>query len=69
MQPSLVLFLLLAVFPGVNRLLSALISSKRKAENSFRVQIWLQNKPSSVVLNMAIALQSSVLWLFLSQTY
>jgi hypothetical protein len=47
---SVFLFLLLAVFSGFNCILSALISSKRKAKDFFTgpVQLWLQSEPFSV---------------------
>jgi hypothetical protein len=67
----LVLFLLLAVFSGFNRLLSALISSKRKheAKDFFLGPALASNHAFFFLcfLNLTIALQSAVLWLFLSQ--
>jgi hypothetical protein len=62
----LVLFLLLAVFSGFK---SALISSKRKAKDFFLGPA-LASKEALLFyccLNLAMALQSAVLWLFLSQ--
>jgi hypothetical protein len=63
------LFLLLAVFSGFNFLLSALISSKRKVKDFFPVPALASNQALFFFcrLNLAIALQSSMLWLFLSQ--
>jgi hypothetical protein len=46
---SAFLFLLLAVFSGVNCLLSALIFSKVMPKTSFPVQIWLQSESSSAL--------------------
>jgi hypothetical protein len=65
----LFLFLLLAVFSGFNCLLSALISSKMKHEaKDFFPDPDLASKQASLCcLNLAFALQSAVLWLFLSQ--
>jgi hypothetical protein len=68
-QPSLVLFLQLAVFSGFNFLLSVLFSLKRKAKDFFPGTD-LASKQALFFfccLNLAIALQSAVLWLFLSQ--
>jgi hypothetical protein len=67
---SAFLFLLLAVFSGVNRLLIVLISSKMgKTANEFFPGPDLASKQSLLFfcrLNLAIAVQSAVLWLFLS---
>jgi hypothetical protein len=65
----LVLFLLLAVFSGFNHLLSAFISSKmkRKAKDLFPGSALASKQAFFCCLNLAIALQSAVLWLFLSQ--
>jgi hypothetical protein len=64
----LVLFLLFAVFSGFNCLL-ALISSKRKykAKDFFPGVALASKQAFFCCLNLAIALQSAVLWLFLSQ--
>jgi hypothetical protein len=68
---SAFLFLLLAVFSGFNCLLSALISSKRNEKaNKFFPGPALASKQALFFfycLNLAISLQSAVLWLFLSQ--
>jgi hypothetical protein len=65
----LVLFLLLAIFSGFNCLLSALISSKRqrKAKDFSPSPALASELTYFCCLNLAIALQSAVLWLFLSQ--
>jgi hypothetical protein len=49
MRDSAFMFLMLAVFSGFNCLLSALISSKLRTNNSFLVQIGLQCEPCSIV--------------------
>jgi hypothetical protein len=68
---SAFLFLLLAFFSGFNCLLSALISSKRqmKAKDFFPGPALASNQALLFFccLNLVIALQSAVLWLFLSQ--
>jgi hypothetical protein len=68
---SAFLFLLLAVFSGFNYscLLSALISSKRKrkAKDFFPGPGLASKQAFFCCLNLTIALQSAVLWLFLSQ--
>jgi hypothetical protein len=66
---SAFLLLLLAVFSGFNCLLSVLISSKRKqqAKDFFPVLALASKQAFFCCLNLAIALQSAVLWLFLSQ--
>jgi hypothetical protein len=67
----LVLFLLVAVFSGFNFLLIALISSKRKQlARGFLQGPALDSKQALLFffyLNLAIALHSAVLRLFLSQ--
>jgi hypothetical protein len=67
----LILFLLLAIFSGFNRLLSALISLKRNrnAKEFFPGPALASKKAFFCCLKLAIALQSAVLWLwlFLSQ--
>jgi hypothetical protein len=64
---SAFLYLLLAVFSGFNCLLSALISSKNKAEYFFTGPALASKQAFFYCLNLAIALQSAVLWLLLSQ--
>jgi hypothetical protein len=64
---SAFLFLLLAVFSGFNCLLSPFISSKRKAKDFFQVSSLPSKQAFFFCLKLAIALQSAVLWLFLSQ--
>jgi hypothetical protein len=61
------LFLLLAAFSGFHCLLGALISSKRKAKDFFPGPALASKQAFFCRLNLAIALQSDVLWLFLSQ--
>jgi hypothetical protein len=63
------LFFLLAVFSGFNCLLSALISSKRKmkAKDFFLGPVFASKQALFCCLNLAIAQQSAMLWLFLSQ--
>jgi hypothetical protein len=65
----LALFLLLAVFSGFNGscLLSVLISSKRKTKDFFSGTALASKQAFFWCLNLAIALKSAVLWLFLSQ--
>jgi hypothetical protein len=64
----LVLFLLLAVFSGFNCLLSALIYSKRtrKAKDIYLGPTLFSKQAFFCYLNLAISLQSAVLWLFFS---
>jgi hypothetical protein len=66
---SAFLFLLHAVFSGFNCLFSALISQKRKAKDFFLGPALASKKAFFFFcfLNLAVALQSAVLWLFLSQ--
>jgi hypothetical protein len=63
------LFLLLAVFSGFTCLLSALIYSKRarKTKGFFPGPALASKQAYFCCLNLAIALQSAMLWLFLSQ--
>jgi hypothetical protein len=61
--------LLLAVFSGFNCLLRAIIISKRMAKDFFPAPA-LASKQALLFffcLNLVIALQSAMLWLFLSQ--
>jgi hypothetical protein len=69
MIDSAFLFLLFAVLLGFNYLLNALISSKitRKAKFFILGQALVSKQASFYRLNLAIALKSALLWLFLPQ--
>jgi hypothetical protein len=66
---SAFLFLLLAVFSGFNCILSALISSNSKGKaKDFSPGPDLASKQDFFsYLKLVVALQSALLWLFLSQ--